>query len=376
MQKFRLDIPDSQLDDLRERLARTRWPEGSTIEGWNQGVPLDYAKELCAYWAQRYDWRRCEAELNTRPMFRTGLDGGGDDTLMIHFLHVRSPHANAMPLLLTHGWPGSVVEFLGVIDALTDPPDPADAFHLVIPSLPGYGFSDRPSATGWDVQRIARAWAQLMAGLGYRRYGAQGGDWGSMITTALAQHDHTNLVGVHLNMPIAAPDESTFGDLTPKEQQALEAMAHYSKAEAGYSTQQATRPQTLGYGLVDSPAAQCAWIAEKFWAWTDCDGHPENVLSKDQMLDNVGLYWFPATGASSARLYWESFHNPGTGEVFVPTGITVFPHEIIRLSERWAAKRFVDIRSFTEADKGGHFAAFEQPAIFVDEVRGFFRLVR
>jgi pimeloyl-ACP methyl ester carboxylesterase len=371
VREFRFELSDREVADLRDRLARTRWPEQETVDDWSQGMPLAYAQELVAYWRDEYDFGAFAERVNRYPQCKATVDGLG-----IHFLHVRSPHDGALPLVLTHGWPGSVREFWDVVEPLTNPDDPADAFHLVIPSLPGYGFSDKPTSTGWDVHRIARAWASLMAGLGYERYGAQGGDWGSMVTTSLAQQDHTNLVGIHLNMPIAAPDEATYGDLTAQEQSALEGMAHYSKAEAGYSTQQATRPQTLGYGLVDSPAGQCAWIAEKFWAWTDCDGHPEHVLTKDQMLDNVGLYWFPATGASSARLYWESFHNPGTGEVFVPTGITVFPHEIIRLSQRWAAKRFVDIRHFNEVDKGGHFAAFEQPATFVDEVRAFFRHVR
>jgi pimeloyl-ACP methyl ester carboxylesterase len=371
VEEFRFELSGGEVADLRDRLARTRWPERETVDDWSQGMPLSYAQELVGYWRDEYDFGAFAERVNRYPQFKAEVDGLG-----IHFLHVRSPHEGALPLVLTHGWPGSVREFWDVVEPLTNPEDPADAFHLVIPSLPGYGFSDKPTSTGWDVHRIARAWAALMAGLGYKRYGAQGGDWGSMVTTSLAQQDYANLVGIHLNMPIAAPDEATYGDLTPQEQSALEGMAHYSKAEAGYSTQQATRPQTLGYGLVDSPAGQCAWIAEKFWAWTDCDGHPEHVLTKDQMLDNVGLYWFPATGASSARLYWESFHNPGTGEVFVPTGITVFPHEIIRLSQRWAAKRFVDIRHFNEVPKGGHFAAFEQPAIFVDEVRAFFRHVR
>jgi pimeloyl-ACP methyl ester carboxylesterase len=377
MQKFRLDIPDSQLDDLRERLARTRWPEGSTIEGWNQGVPLDYAKELCAYWAQRYDWRRCEAELNTRPMFRTGLDGGGDDTLMIHFLHVRSPHANAMPLLLTHGWPGSVVEFLGVIDALTDPPDPADAFHLVIPSLPGYGFSDKPAVSGWGVERIATAWAQLMDRLGYDRYAAQGGDWGSIITTALGIGVPDNLLGIHLTMPVApAPPEGERGQLTAHEKEGLDARKAFQRYGTGYSAEQSTRPQTLGYGLLDSPAAQCTWIVEKFWDWTDCAGHPENVISRDRLLDNVMLYWLPGNGASSARLYWESFGNRRWDTVEVPTGVSLFPQEINRTPRAWIERRFTDLRYWNEPATGGHFASMEQPEVFVDELRTYFRTLR
>jgi pimeloyl-ACP methyl ester carboxylesterase len=300
------------------------------------------------------------------------------DGLDIHFLHVRSPHADALPLVLTHGWPGSVIEFLDVIGLLTDPTshggDAADAFHLVVPSLPGYGFSGKPSRTGWNIQRIARAWATLMAGLGYDRYGAQGGDWGAMVTSSIGQQDREHVAGVHLNMAIAAPDP--LDNLTEQEQRALASMADYDRWGSGYSKQQSTRPQSLGYGLVDSPAGQCGWIIEKFLAWTDCDGHPENVLTKDQMLDNIMLYWLPATGASSARLYWESFSSPNMEAVEVPSGVSVFPHDIIQLSERWARNRFTDLRHYHALEKGGHFAAFEQPAIFADEVRAFFRTVR
>jgi len=373
---FRVEIPQAQLDDLRERLGRTRWPEPETVGDWSQGIPLAYVQELCRYWAEDYDWRRAEARLNAVPQFRTELDGLG-----IHFLHARSPHPGALPLLLTHGWPGSVVEFLDVIGPLVAPPahggDAGDAFHVVCPSLPGYGFSDKPSAPGWGDAHIAAAWAQLMARLGYDRYGAQGGDWGAIVTMRLAQLDAEHLAGIHLNMARAAPDAlMALGNLTEREQAALDALRHYRRWEAGYSTQQATRPQTLGYGLVDSPAAQCAWIVEKFWAWTDCDGHPENAVARDVLLDNVMLYWLPATGASSARLYWESFRDQEFAPIAVPTGCAVFPREIFRLSERWARTRFSDLRRFRELDRGGHFAALEQPQVFVDEVRAFFRTVR
>jgi pimeloyl-ACP methyl ester carboxylesterase len=377
VREFRVEIPDSQLDDLRERLARTRWPEPSTVDTWNQGVPLDYAQELCRYWGSTYDWRRCEAQLNSYPQFRTLLDGGGDDSLWVHFIHARSPHPNALPLLLTHGWPGSVIEFVGVLDALTNPPDPADAFHVIAPSLPGYGFSDKPKTVGWGVERIATAWAQLMDRLDYGRYAAQGGDWGSMVTTALGLGAPENLVGIHLTMPVAPPPPDTERlPLTAREQTAREDLKAFQRYGTGYSTEQATRPQTLGYGLLDSPVAQCTWIVEKFWDWTDCAGHPENVISRDKLLDNVMLYWLPGTGASSARLYWESFGNRRFDTVEVPTGVTQFPKEMSRTPRAWVQRRFPDLRYWSEPKVGGHFASLEQPEIFVDEVRAFFRGLR
>src|SRR5690606_11985899 len=297
VREFRIEVPESELDDLRERLARTRWPDPATVPGWAQGVPLDYARELVDHWANRYDWRRCEAEINALPQYRTGLDGGGDDTVDVHFLHVRSRHTGAIPLLLTHGWPGSIVEFLGIVEALTDPPDPADAFHLVIPSLPGYGFSGKPTVPGWGVERIATAWAQLMDRLGYDRYAAHGGDWGAAITSALGTGAPENVIGIHITMPMAAPppdDEAR--PLTEAEKQALADRKAFMKVGAGYAHEQSTRPQTLGYGLADSPSGQCMWIVEKFWDWTDCAGHPENVIPRDRLLDNVMLYWLPDAG--------------------------------------------------------------------------------
>jgi pimeloyl-ACP methyl ester carboxylesterase len=285
-----------------------------------------------------------------------------------------------LPLVLTHGWPGSVVEFQKVIGPLSDPTsyggDAADAFHIVCPSLPGYGFSEKPSSPGWKVERIARAWIELMARLGYDRYGAQGGDWGSFVTTSIGQQDPRHVAGIHVQLPLVALDASMMSDLTESEQASLASTAYYSRWGSGYSTQQASRPQTLGYGLVDSPAGLCAWIVEKFWDWTDCDGHPEHVLTRDELLDNVMFYWLPGTGASSARLYWESFHENNTEPVTVPSGCSIFPKEIFRPSRRWVETRFTDLRHFHELDRGGHFAAFEQPETFVDEVRSFFRLVR
>jgi epoxide hydrolase len=370
---FTIDVPQADLDDLAERLRRTRWAEAETVDDWSQGIPLSYTKELCGYWADGYDWRAREAALNRFPQFRTEIDGLG-----VHFLHVRSPHEDALPLVITHGWPGSIVEFHKVIEPLTDPTahggDAADAFHVVAPSLPGFGFSDKPTGTGWGVDHIADAWAALMARLGYERYAAQGGDWGAMVTSAIGWRDAEHLAGIHLNMPLVIPNDME--DLTPQEQAALDGMTHYTTAEAGYSTQQSTRPQTLGYGLVDSPAGQAAWIVEKFYAWTDCDGHPENVLTRDELLDNVMLYWAPATGASSARLYWESFRGVDFTEIAVPSGCSIFPKEIFRTSRRWAEGRFKDLRFWSEPEKGGHFAAFEQPERFVQDVRECFGSMR
>jgi pimeloyl-ACP methyl ester carboxylesterase len=379
---FTIEIPEAELRDLRERLARTRWPEPETVDHWSQGVPLAYLQDLCGYWAERYDWRATETRLNALPHFRTVIDELG-----VHFLHVRSPHPEALPLVITHGWPGSIIEFLKVIGPLTDPAahggDPGDAFHVVCPSLPGYGFSDKPARPGWGVHHIAGAWTVLMARLGYERYGAQGSDWGTSISTSVGQQDPDHVVGIHLTPPLAPPDPATFGDLTERERAALASMERSAEWESGYSQEQSTRPQTIGYALVDSPAALCAWVIEKFWAWTDCDGHPENVLTRDELLDNLMLYWLPGTGASSARLYWESsrqvnewISGPTGDTVAVPTGCSIFPKELQRPSRRWAEKRFLDIRYWNEPDRGGHFAAFEQPELFVQEVRAFFRLVR
>jgi len=379
---FRIEIPEDQLRDLRERLERTRWPERETVDDWSQGVPLAYLRELCAYWADGYDWRATEARLNALPQFRTEIDGLG-----IHVVHVRSPHRDALPLVITHGWPGSIVEFLKVIGPLADPTahggDAADAFHVVCPSLPGYGFSDKPAQPGWKVERIAAAWTQLMARLGYERYGAQGNDWGTSVSSIIGQQDPAHVAGIHLMPPLAAPDPETFDDLTERERAALASLEYGDENDSGYSKQQETRPQTVGYSLVDSPVGLCAWIVEKFRSWTDCDGHPENALTRDELLDNVMLYWLPGTGASSARLYWESirevrerFTRATTDVVTVPAGCSIFPKELQRPSRRWAEKRFTDIRHWNELDRGGHFAAFEQPELFVDEVRTFFRLVR
>jgi len=372
---FQIAIDDAQLVDLKRRLAATRWPDKETPSDWSQGIPLSYVKELCNYWEKDYDWRAREELLNRFPQFRTTIDGVG-----IHFIHVRSPHANALPLVMTHGWPGSIVEFQKVIGPLTDPTkhggQASDAFHVVCPSLPGYAFSDKPTTTGWNVEKIGRAWSVLMPRLGYKKYVAQGGDWGAIVTTAIGLNDAANCLGIHLNMPIVTPDPATMNDLTEREKSALAGMQHYADWDSGYSKQQSTRPQTLGYGLADSPSGQAAWIVEKFWSWMDCDGHPENVASRDELLDNVMLYWLPDTAASSARLYWESFNKVSRDPVKIPTGCSIFPKEIFRCSRRWAEKRFEKLVHWNDLDKGGHFAAFEQPTTFINEVRTCFRHMR
>jgi pimeloyl-ACP methyl ester carboxylesterase len=372
---FRIAIPEGDLDDLHRRLRQTRWPEAEPVDDWSQGIPLAYVRELCDYWRSDYDWRASETRLNHFPQFTTEIDG-----LDIHFVHVRSRHENALPLIMTHGWPGSIVEFHKVIEPLANPEarggSAGDAFHVVCPSLPGYGFSGKPAAPGWSTAHTADAWDQLMTRLGYARYGAQGGDWGAQVTTGLGMRHPEHLVGIHLNMPIAFPDAEQQKDMTEREQAAMASIKHYDDWDSGYFKEQATRPQTVGYGLVDSPAGLCAWIVEKFWSWTDSDGDPANVLSRDEMLDNVMLFWLPATGASSARMYWESVKTPMLGPVGIPVGCSIFPKEIYRPSRRWAEKFFPDIRYWNELEKGGHFAAFEQPEAFVTEVRAAFRAFR
>ncbi len=373
---FRIAVDDAVLDDLRARLRRTRWPEAELVGDWSQGAPLAWIQDVCRYWAEDYDWRRREALLNRFAQSTTTIDG-----LDIHFVHVRSPHPEAMPLIITHGWPGSIVEFHKVIEPLADPTahggNAADAFHVICPSLPGFGFSAKPAGTGWGVDRIAAAWAVLMDRLGYARYGAQGGDWGSAVTTSLGAQDPQHCAGIHITLAMASRPKVE-GEPTAEEARALKGIKHYADWDSGYSKQQSTRPQTLGYGLTDSPAGQAAWILEKFWAWTDCGGHPENILGRDELLDNVMLYWVTATAASSARLYWESFGSGRRADnrVTVPTGVAVFPKEIVTPVRRWMEDRYSDIRHWREMPKGGHFAAFEQPALFIDDVRAYFRTLR
>lgn len=372
---FLADAPQALLDDLRRRLALTRWPDRETVQDWSQGAPLDRMQALVEYWTSSYDWRRCEATLNSWPQFRTIIDG-----LPIHFLHVKSPQDGAMPILLTHGWPGSVLEFLNAIPALVDPVahggSAGDAFDVVIPSLPGYGFSGKPDATGWGTERIANAWATLMQRLGYSRFGAQGGDWGSAVTRAMAAMRVPGLAGIHLNMVVVFPPAGeTFTDGEARD--AKEAADRHKATGLGYSTQQSTRPQTLGYGLADSPAGQAAWIYEKLQAWTQNNGNPEDALTRDEILDQITLYWLTNTAASSARLYWESFNSAfGNSPIDLPVACSIFPAEMRRPPRRWAEQVFSDIVYWNRAAKGGHFAAWEQPEIFVEEVRSGFRAMR
>lgn len=372
--RFRIHATDDELDDLKRRLRAARWPDAETVDDWSQGTPLAYMQDVARYWADDYDWRAREAALNRFDQFRTEADGFG-----LHFVHVRSPHPNALPLLLSHGWPGSIVEFAEAIPRLTDPTafggDAADAFHVVAPSLPGYGFSDKPTRPGMNIQAMAKLFDRLMRDLGYDRYVAQGGDWGAMITTCIGAQNQGAVQAIHVNLPIARPNRAELANPSGADKAGLAALKAYRDEDSGYSKQQSTRPQSLGYGLADSPIGQAAWILEKFWRWTDCDGHPENVISRDALLDNVMLYWLPATPASSARLYWESFGKDTlaeTGPVKVPTGCSLFPKEIFRAPRNWADRTYLDIRYWNELDKGGHFAAFEQPDLFVGELRTFF----
>jgi pimeloyl-ACP methyl ester carboxylesterase len=376
IEPFHLAIPQAQLDGLRRRLADARWPEPETVDDWSQGAPLARVQALCARWQDGYDWRRCEAMLNGWGQHRTVLDGLG-----IHFLHIRSPEPGAMPMLMTHGWPGSVVEFHKVVGRLTNPvahgDDKRDAFHLVLPSLPGYGFSDKPAAPGWGVERIARAWATLMERLGYRDWVAQGGDWGGVVTSALAAAKPAGCRAVHLNMLTIPPQPGDETSGEPDVTAAFAAMKRFNASESAYARQQATRPQTLGYGLADSPVGQAAWIYEKLHAWTDNGGAPENLFSLDEMLDNIMLYWLPNTAASSARLYWESLKDATmVRSTDLPVGVSIFPRDTTRAPRAWAERYFSRIIHWNELDRGGHFAAWEQPELFVQEVVTCFRSVR
>jgi pimeloyl-ACP methyl ester carboxylesterase len=373
VEPFRIDIPQAQLDDLRLRLARTRWPEQQPVADWSQGVPLDVVTDQCRYWLEEYDWRATEQRLNRIPQFRAPLDG-----LPIHFLHVRSRHPEATPLLLTHGWPGSFLEFEQVLPLLADPPDGEPPCHVVAASLPGYGFSGKPTTTGWGIHRIARAWCELMTRLGYPRFLAAGSDWGTSISTSIALQRPDRLIGLHLVPPLVAPDRDA-ADLTAAERASLADLAERTRTGSGYSAMHATGPQTVGYGLSDSPVGLAAWIGEKLWTWID---QATGGLTRDQMLDNISLYWFTGTAASSARLYWESmaevsawFTTATHDAITVPTGCSVFPREVPRPSRRWAASRFTSIVQWSEPERGGHFAAWEQPELFVRDLRATIRAI-
>jgi pimeloyl-ACP methyl ester carboxylesterase len=369
-----ISIPKAELDDLRQRLERVRFPEEATEPGWEQGVPLARMKSLVETWRTTYDWRECERLLNTLNPQRTHIDG-----LDIHFLHIRSPHQDALPIVLTHGWPGSVLEFAKVVAPLTRPLDHGgteqEAFHVVIPALPGYGFSGKPDARGWGVERIAQAWAELMRRLGYDHYVAQGGDWGSSVTVQMGVQAPEGLAAIHLNMLSAQPpvlDE----ELDPDEAVAVEALARYGSEESAYARQQATRPQTLGYALADSPTGQAAWIYEKFRQWSDCAGDPETILERTEILDVITLYWLTNSAASSGRLYLESMGSFRPMHVDLPVGMSVFPKEIIKTPRKWAERVFPNLMYWNVMDRGGHFAAFEQPELFVSELRACFAPLR
>ncbi len=377
---FRIDIPQSQLDDLRDRLTRTRWPSEIPGVGWSRGVPKDYLKDLVTHWRDSYDWRKQEAQLNELPQFTTTVDGQS-----IHFVHVRSPEPNALPLVLSHGWPGSFIEFLDVIGPLTDPRvhggDPADAFDVVVPALPGFGFSGPTSEPGWATDRMARAFAEVMRRLGYDRYGAQGGDMGAFVTADLARVDTEHVVGIHLNaatfgfIPWGEVDEATKAELTDSEQTRLARLANYLDDQSGYMKVHSTRPQTIAYALNDSPVGQLAWIVEKFQEWTDGGAVPEDVLDRDRMLTDVMLYWLTGTGASSSHAYYESMHTGAwPTPVTVSTGVAVFAQDVA--IRRFGEQGYPNITHWSEFERGGHFAALEAPDLFVDDVRTFFRTVR
>ncbi len=379
IQSFKLDIPKSEIENLRGRLDSARWPESETVEDWSQGVPLGYHREFCSYWAHEYDWYQTQERLNRYGQFVTQID-----EIDIHFLHIKSSHEDAEPIIMTHGWPGSIVEFLKVLEPLAEPTQHGgtaeDAFHIVCPSLPGYGFSGKPTSTGWGVEKIATAWDTLMLRLGYDKYLAQGGDWGSAVTTAIGIQNKGNCKAIHLNMPNAGATKTALKNPDEADKTALAGAMFYQQWDSGYSKQQSTRPQTLGYGLSDSPIGQSAWILEKFYQWTDCKGHPENILSRDEIIDNIMFYWLTNSGASSARLYWESFgtafSDDGNTTVKLPTGISSFPKEIVRTPRSWAEKRYTNIQYWNDLDHGGHFAAFEQPELFIQEMRNWLKTIQ
>ncbi len=375
---FKIKISDEELEDLNKRLAATRWPEKETVKDWSQGVPLSYIKEICDYWVNEYDWKSREEYYNTFTQFITDVDG-----IDIHFIHIKSPHKEAKPLIISHGWPGSIVEFHKIINPLIDPVSHGgkaeDAFHIVCPTLPGYGFSGKPSQPGTGVEKIAELWDLLMNKIGYNKYFAQGGDWGSAITIAIGKQNRGSCKGIHVNMPFAPPTKEAIENPSDRDKLAFEGLNYYQEWGSGYSKQQSTRPQTLGYGLADSPIGQASWIIEKFYEWTDCDGHPENILNKEELLDNIMFYWLTKSASSSARLYWESFGSFGGNpeeKLLIPVGCSIFPKEISRTPRSWAEQVYSNIVYWNELEKGGHFAAFEQPELFINEIRSCFRLIR
>jgi pimeloyl-ACP methyl ester carboxylesterase len=382
---FRINVPEAALVDLRQRVNSTRWPDRETVTDQSQGVRLAKIQALVRYWGTDYDWRKVEAKLNALPQFVTEIDG-----LDIQFVHVRSRDPNALPLIMTHGWPGSIVELLKVIGPLTDPTAyggrAEDAFDLVLPSLPGYGFSGKPQGTGWDPDHVARAWAELMGRLGYKRYVSQGGDWGAIVSYAMGRQAPVGLLGIHVNMPAVVPksvakalsnSDPVPSGLSDAEKAAFASLDAFNKKGTGYSAMMLTRPQTLGYGLADSPAGQAAWIYDKFAAWTYSGGEPERALTRDEMLDDISLYWLTNSATSSAQLYWENKDNVFNAvDISIPVAVTVFPGEIYRAPRSWAEHNYHKLIYWNEVEKGGHFAAWEQPELFAAEIRAAFRSLR
>lgn len=375
---FRVAVPPAAIADLKARLRNTRWPERETVGDWSQGVPLARAQEVATCWAERYDWLAFEKRINAFPQFRTQIDGVG-----IHFIHVRSPHKGALPILLTHGWPGSVVEFLNTIRPLTDPTAfggrAEDAFDVVIPSLPGHGFSDKPSEPGWNRMRVARAWGVLMQRLGYDRWVAQGGDWGASVTLTLAQLKPAGLAAAHVNWPLVIPATPP-AHPTAREATVFAHLQHFGDEELGYFKEQGSKPQTIGYSLVDSPVGLATWLYEKFHDWSDHPATPE-AFSMTEMLDDISLYWFTGTGASAARFYWENLHSQppfgfDAGPVDLPMAGTVYLNEAFPVPKAWAKKRWSNLFYWNEIEHGGHFAAWEQPTLFVADIRKAFATIR
>jgi pimeloyl-ACP methyl ester carboxylesterase len=384
---FRVDMPEEAVADLRRRVTATRWPHRELVADRSQGVQLATGQELARYWATDYDWRRCEAKLNALPQFTTEIDG-----VDIHFIHVRSPHAGALPVIMTHGWPGSVIELLDVVGPLTDPTahggSAEDAFDLVLPSLPGYGFSGEPAEVGWDPGRIARAWAELMHRLGYTRYVAQGGDVGASVTDAMGRQGPEGLAGIHMNLLVTALGGGAMPADTEQERAALEQTKTFRATGFGYFLEQATRPQTIGYALLDSPVALAAWMLDHD---TDAyekisrafiDGQPSGGLTRDHILDNITVYWLTGTGASAAREYWESGQAQARAAgqapppVSLPVGFTTFPGEIFAAPRSWVEQGYPTLTYFHEASKGGHFAAWEEPELFATEIQAAFAPLR
>ncbi|OEO30709.1 multidrug MFS transporter [Devosia insulae DS-56] len=387
---FRVNFPQSELDELRRRVLATRWPDKETVDDQSQGVQLATLQALVQYWGTAYDWRKAEARLNAVPQFTTDIDG-----LEIHFIHVRSRHPGALPLLVTHGWPGSVFELLNAIDPLVNPTahggSVADAFDVVVPSMPGYGFSERPKAGGWNPTRIGLAWHELMGRLGYSKYVSQGGDWGSVVADVMALHALPGLLGIHLNMPATVPGELVpainAGDPAPArlsdaEKAAFNQLSVFFGKNAAYGAMMSTRPQTVGYGLSDSPVGLAAWMYDKFIQWTYSGGVAERSLTQDEMLDDITLYWLTNSAISSARLYWENnnnnFSSPAqkTQDISIPVAVTVFPGEIYQAPKSWTEKAYPNLIYFNEVDQGGHFAAWEQPKLYAAELRAAFRSLR